>query len=166
MKLSDPAAQENQGRYYETDSGAYQLIFRLEHDVTVAVGALGSCRFLRGTYIYTGRASRGLGKRIERHLRKEKRLRWHIDYVLQQARVEEILVYPGKAAEECVINDETALVLKGIFPVKGFGSSDCKCTAHLQFIPEMKVSALDAWTSELRSQSPEAIMITSFSVET
>ena len=118
------------------DSGAYQLFLRLERPAIVVVGALGSHTFPRGRYIYTGRASRGLDKRITRHLRKKKRLRWHIDYFVEHAQVEGIRVYPGKATEECSINTQTAQALQGIFPVKGFGSSDCRCISHLMLIPD------------------------------
>lgn len=121
---------------HETDSGAYQLIVRLAHPVTVTVGALGSFTFPCGRYIYTGRASKRLSKRIERHRRAEKKLRWHIDYLLQEAQIEGIRVYRGQAAAECSINNETAQALHGVFPVKGFGSSDCRCTSHLILIPD------------------------------
>lgn len=120
----------------DVDSGAYQLILRVERPVVIRVGALGSHTFPVGTYLYTGRASRGLRKRIERHLRSEKRLRWHIDYLREQAHIDAIKVYPGKAAEECSINNETARTLGGFFPVKGFGSSDCRCTSHLLLVPD------------------------------
>jgi Uri superfamily endonuclease len=123
-------------RQKEADSGAYQLILCLERPSIIVVGALGSYTFFPGTYIYTGRASRNLSNRIERHQQTEKRLRWHIDYLLEQAQIEEILVYPGRAEEECLINNDTARSLEGIFPVKGFGSSDCRCISHLVLIPE------------------------------
>jgi Uri superfamily endonuclease len=133
---------------HKTDSGAYQLILRLSRPVVVEVGALGSHAFPSGSYIYTGRASKYLSKRIARHQREDKKLRWHIDYLLQQAQIERIEVYPGKAAEECTINDETARALRGIFPVNGFGSSDCRCASHLMLVPEKnagKLKALALW---------------------
>lgn len=117
--------------YTEIDSGAYQLILRLALPATISVGALGSHRFPSGVYIYTGRASRGLSKRIERHLRKEKKLRWHIDYLVGLARIEGIRIYPHKSDQECSINNRTVRGLHGSFPVKGFGSSDCRCASHL-----------------------------------
>lgn len=128
--------------YLETDSGVYQLILRLARPAVIAVGALGLHTFPRGEYIYTGRASRGLNKRIERHLREEKRLRWHIDYLLEQAQIDWIQVYPGKATEECSINNDTAHALGGIFPVRGFGSSDCRCASHLMLIPDVRCGNL------------------------
>jgi Uri superfamily endonuclease len=131
-------------RNQETDSGAYQLFLLLERPIIIEVGALGSHTFPSGTYIYTGRASRGLSKRIGRHLRQEKRRRWHIDYLVEHAQIGGIRVYPGKASEECSINDETALTLHGIFPVRGFGSSDCRCTSHLILIADTHTERLKA----------------------
>jgi sugar fermentation stimulation protein A len=122
------------------DSGAYQLIIRLELPAVITVGALGELRFDAGSYIYTGRASKNLAKRIARHLSPEKKLRWHIDYLLQQAQIADVRVYAGKAKDECCINSETALRVRGIFPVKGFGSSDCRCFSHLMLIPDTCVN--------------------------
>lgn len=124
-------------------SGAYQLIMRLRKRRIVQVGALGRFPFEAGVYVYTGRASRNLGARIKRHLRDEKKLRWHIDYLLRWARVELIHVYPGRAQDECVINLATAEALEGAFPVRGFGSSDCTCPAHLvRLEPDISVTDL------------------------
>ena len=164
MKSSFPAARKQKIRHFETDSGAYQLVFQLEHETTIAVGALGCHKFPRGKYVYTGRALIGLNSRIMRHLRTEKKLRWHIDYIPQEVCIEEILVYPGKAAEECAISNETARLLEGIFPVKGFGSSDCRCSAHLQLIPETQVGKLDALPCGIRLKSSDTLTIHSCSV--
>lgn len=120
----------------DSDSGAYQLIMSVVRPALITVGSLGVYTFARGTYLYTGRALKGLNKRIERHQRKEKRMRWHIDYLLEHARIDGIQVYAGKASDECLINNETRTALQGVFPVKGFGSSDCRCTSHLIFVPE------------------------------
>jgi hypothetical protein len=51
------------------DAGVYQLWIELRRPVKVCVGALGEIHFARGTYIYTGRASRGLRARVLRHTR-------------------------------------------------------------------------------------------------
>ncbi len=115
----------------EVDSGAYQLIASLGKRKTVRVGALGQFSFEPGVYVYTGRASRNLGARIRRHLSDEKKLRWHIDYLLQWLQVDRIHVHPGRAHDECIINLATFEALGGVFPVRGFGSSDCTCPSHL-----------------------------------
>ncbi len=113
------------------DSGAYQLIIRLDHAANLRVGALGSFDFPPGVYIYTGRAARNLAARLTRHVGTGKALRWHIDYLLKAASVEAIRIYPGRADEECAINLETVRVHRYSFPIPGFGSSDCRCPAHL-----------------------------------
>jgi len=72
---------------------------------------------------------------MRRHLRKEKPLHWHIDYLTSHPKVtvEEIQVVSHDPDEECaqvrrMLANEAYQV-----PVKGFGSSDCRsgCPAHL-----------------------------------
>jgi len=155
MKSHCPVSGNPVECYHETDSGAYQLILRLTRPVVIAVGALGEHAFPAGSYVYTGRASKSLSKRIARHGRVEKKLRWHIDYLLQKAQIEGIQVYSGKAKEECSINDETVRALHGVFPVKGFGSSDCRCTSHLVLIPEAHTSNLKAIMGRMLPQEQQ-----------
>jgi sugar fermentation stimulation protein A len=112
-------------------SGTYQLVILLARPKVVSVGALGEVNFPTGSYIYTGRASRNLVARVERHLRTEKAIRWHIDYLLQWAEVTDVRIFPGRAEDECTINLETAEYHGYSFPVRGFGSSDCRCLSHL-----------------------------------
>lgn len=109
----------------------YQLRIRVEKPLRLAIGRLGSFDFPAGDYVYTGSARRHLEARIARHLRKEKTLRWHIDY---------LLVAPGVAvtevvrsdADECALNQATA----GRVQLPGFGASDCKhgCGGHLKYL--------------------------------
>ncbi|MDG6902673.1 MAG: GIY-YIG nuclease family protein [Nitrososphaerota archaeon] len=73
-----------------TDSGLYQLVIRLKRKQSIGVGRLGRFAFPSGYYVYTGSARRGLESRIARHLRKEKRLRWHVDYVLRYGDIAEV----------------------------------------------------------------------------
>lgn len=115
------------------DSGCYQLKIKIKQNITLKIGALGECGFPKGDYIYTGSAMKNLGKRIARHRRKDKKLWWHIDYLLAHPAVElsEIGVYPSEIKEECRYN-QILLNEKAEVPVLGFGSSDCKiCPSHL-----------------------------------
>lgn len=77
--------------------------------VRVTIGRFGSFRFVAGRYIYTGSARHNFAARVARHLRQEKTLRWHIDY---------LLAAPGNV------------------PLPGFGASDCRagCGSHLKLI--------------------------------
>jgi Uri superfamily endonuclease len=127
--------------------GVYILVVSVSKDINVNVGALGSVNFEKGLYAYVGSAQNNLEKRIERHLRKTKQKFWHIDYLLDNANVEVLKVFHKKAGrlEECKIAKNISEI--GV-PVKGFGSSDCKCKSHLfklkgyQFLREFMLETI------------------------
>ncbi|MEJ5253662.1 MAG: GIY-YIG nuclease family protein [Chthonomonadetes bacterium] len=114
--------------------GIYQLVLWLPETVTLQVGRLGMFTFPAGRYIYTGSAMGGLRARIARHLRAEKRLRWHIDYFLPYAVVQDIRVYPSSDVTECALNAQTLSARGARVVASGFGSSDCRCPAHLVYL--------------------------------
>lgn len=107
----------------------YQLVIRVARPVRVAVGRLGRFAFPAGDYVYTGSAKRNLEARIARHLRQEKALRWHIDYLLTAPGVSVIEVRRS-CQEECALNQAVA----GEIAAAGFGASDCRrgCRSHLK----------------------------------
>jgi len=113
------------------DRGIYLLLIHIPKRMRINIGALGEIEFYEGYYVYVGSAQRNLKRRIERHMRKEKKLKWHIDYLLTQATLEDFEVYPlGKEYE-----DNIAYALLKRYPgVKGFGSSDSRVGSHLFFI--------------------------------
>jgi len=117
----------------EPSAHTYQLHIRLERQVTVQVGKLGRFVFAPGRYIYTGSAKRNMDARISRHLKRDKALRWHIDYLLTQAGAEVVQVERGNTPE-CQLNQATS----GSIPAPGFGASDCKagCGSHLKYVGE------------------------------
>ena len=108
-----------------------QLLLRLKRRARVRIGRLGAFDFPAGPYVYTGSARHNLEARIARHLRPEKRLHWHIDYLLCCAGVEVLRVRRFRRAE-CAVNSRT----RGTIPVPGFGASDCRagCGAHLKYL--------------------------------
>ncbi len=116
------------------EPGMYQLVLSLAEEVTLQVGALGTFRFPTGKYLYTGSALGGLRKRLARHLRREKRLHWHIDYLLQHAVVEEFRLYPADGLSECALNRRMLALPHARVIARGFGSSDCTCPAHLVYL--------------------------------
>lgn len=116
------------------EPGVYQLLLSLAEGVTLRIGALGTFEFPAGSYIYTGSALGGLRARIARHLRPEKRLHWHIDYLLQHAVVEDILLFLTGERRECAINRQTLALPHARVIARGFGSSDCRCPAHLVYL--------------------------------
>ena len=108
--------------------GAYILLIRLERDAIIEVGALGKIDFKAGTYCYVGSAygSGGIKARIARHMRKEKKIRWHIDYLLKYGRIERVLI------KENGDEVDTASFLSDSYDsVPGFGASDSPLKSHL-----------------------------------
>lgn len=110
---------------------SYQLTIEVAQPLRCVIGRLGEFDFPAGRWLYTGSARRALDARIERHLRAEKTLRWHIDYLLAQPGVAITRVLRS-AVDECRLNQAAP----GIVVVPGFGASDCRagCGAHLRFL--------------------------------
>lgn len=120
----------------EQEKGIYLLIIRLKKDKELSVGKKQTLNFQKGIYIYIGRASRGLRGRINRHLRKDKKLFWHIDYLLQEAEIEEVWTKPGDFNECQTAREMRNFIKNPDIPLKKFGSSDCHCPSHLFYLPE------------------------------
>jgi Uri superfamily endonuclease len=95
----------------------------------VTVGALGERVFPPGRYVYTGSARANFESRIQRHLKRDKPKRWHIDYLLAAPDVRIVEVLRSRLPE-CEVNRRTG----GDVTVPGFGSSDCRrgCGSHLK----------------------------------
>ena len=92
------------------------------------VGKLGYVSFPMASYAYVGSAMNSLNARLARHIRDEKKLHWHINYLLQEAEIDEIILCPSEERVECSLSQALARELEYI---PGFGSSDCKCQSHL-----------------------------------
>jgi Uri superfamily endonuclease len=115
----------------ENPPGTYILNAELSDHRAIKVGSLGSVAFEKGYYLYVGSALSGLQSRLQRHLRMEKSLHWHIDYLLQYASVREILYHVGPEQYECAWADILHR-MPGIEPSEAaFGASDCDCRTHL-----------------------------------
>ncbi len=110
--------------------GTYVIIIALGSDADIRVGALGIFRFPKGTYCYVGSALGGIDPRVRRHLRKDKVLKWHADYLTTNAESCRAYISYPDYIPEC----ELAGIAEkcGMEPaVKGFGCSDCGCYTHL-----------------------------------
>ncbi|MGF3523277.1 MAG: GIY-YIG nuclease family protein [Candidatus Bathyarchaeia archaeon] len=110
--------------------GIYVLIIHVKKSVKIRIGALGTVNIEEGKYAYVGSAQKNLECRVRRHLRREKRKFWHIDYLLDSdtAEVLEVRYKSGDKTEECKI---AQLIAKQGKAVEGFGASDCRCISHL-----------------------------------
>jgi Uri superfamily endonuclease len=108
--------------------GTYVLLAHVPYPLGLSIGGLGNINFGAGYYAYVGSALGGVEKRIERHLKPEKKLRWHIDHFLLRALAVDLVVAEGEERTECAVAKELA---KHLPSIKGFGSSDCDCESHL-----------------------------------
>lgn len=111
--------------------GAYLLVIRLDRRLDLQLSGR-PCSLGAGTYVYCGnaRGPGGLGARLARHLRAEKKPHWHVDRLTVAGRV--VAAYAQPDGSECALV-EALCRLPGIrIPLPGFGSSDCRrCRAHL-----------------------------------
>lgn len=110
--------------------GSYVLVLHLPEDRLLTIGRLGEFHFPAGHYLYFGSALNGLEGRIRRHLRQEKKLHWHIDYLAADADIYEVWWQEGSEREECIWARK-CLAMGGAVVAPGFGSSDCRCATHL-----------------------------------
>jgi sugar fermentation stimulation protein A len=121
--------------------GTYLLILWLENEERIEVGKLGTFHFPSGYYVYSGSALAGLGGRLRRHCRQRRVLHWHIDYLLQRAKIEEIRAEVSPERLECKWAKAIGGLAGAESPSPGFGASDCSCRTHLAYFrhhPELE----------------------------
>ena len=120
-----------------TAPGSYLLLLDLSTPTRITVGRLGTFDFPAGRYAYAGsaRGSGGLRARVARHLRAEKRLHWHVDYLAAHAPIVEVWYVESGERLECDWAARLSALPGASLPADGFGSSDCRCRAHLILLP-------------------------------
>ena len=110
--------------------GSYVLVVELDAEKRIRVGSLGVIQFPRACYAYLGSALGGLKSRVKRHLSKDKKQKWHIDYLLTEAKILQIILCETERRLECLLSGSLVNELSFI---PSFGSSDCRCRSHLYF---------------------------------
>ncbi len=117
--------------------GVYLLVINLKKNSRIKIGKLGRLTLPKGYYVYVGSALSNLQARVARHLSSEKKLRWHIDYLLASpnAEVEMVITRQTEKRIECKVNE---VIQKFGRPVERFGSSDCKCKSHLTYFKSLE----------------------------
>ena len=111
--------------------GTYCLIISMKKSEKLDIGHLHNMhRFKKGYYVYIGSAMNSLVARINRHLSDEKKLHWHIDYLLknESSEIRDVLFNVSDKKIECDL--ASTIALNGE-EVPKFGSSDCNCSSHL-----------------------------------
>jgi sugar fermentation stimulation protein A len=120
------------------NNGSYSIVFSLRQKIEIFLPKFGIQKFDKGLYVYSGSGKKNLLARIERHLRKKKKFKWHIDYFSSRKEVEPVEIFLFKDKTECEIN----LFFKeigGVILIPDFGSTDCKnkCGSHFLFLEKL-----------------------------
>jgi len=121
--------------------GIYALIIKIKEQIALTIGKNRRYNFFPGYCVYIGSAlgkySTNIENRLKRHFSPNKKIFWHIDYLLNSPKVEAIKAFYAKTdkTKEC----ELALRMNNYGNSdlsRAFGNSDCKagCKTHLFFI--------------------------------
>lgn len=125
--------------------GAYALLVVLAEGVEVRLPGRAPAVLPAGRFLYCGsaRGPGGLRARVGRHMRRDKRVRWHIDRLTLAGQVAGAWVFPD--GDECAL---VAGLSRLPVPLPGFGSSDCRrCASHLLAWPEaVGLDPPEGWT--------------------
>ncbi len=113
--------------------GAYALILHATATGPITVGRRGEMLVVPGYYFYVGSAlgPGGLAARLRHHESAVRKPHWHIDYLRQAAHVVDIWYAIGAERHEHVWASVLEHMAGATIPMRGFGASDCTCTAHL-----------------------------------
>ncbi|NVJ69700.1 MAG: GIY-YIG nuclease family protein [Alphaproteobacteria bacterium] len=112
--------------------GAYVLVLHLPEPVAVILPGKAAAQLSAGWYFYAGNAHGpgGMASRLKRHMRREKKIHWHIDRLTTKA--DKVMAFAHEGGDECTL--VARLLASGGYhiPLPGFGSSDCPtCQSHL-----------------------------------
>lgn len=116
--------------------GCYCLIINIPQSNEIKIGKkLGKIKFKRGYYVYVGSALNSLESRLKRHLSDDKKMHWHVDYLLKKGKIRDIIYNESTRKIECELSEYISRKAEGI---KDFGCSDCDCESHLYYFKTKK----------------------------
>lgn len=120
--------------------GIYAIIINISEKLDLNIGKNRNYNFLPGYYIYIGSAfgthSNNIENRLSRHFSNNKKLFWHIDYLLNCSKIKIIKAFYAKTnlKKECELSAQFFNYSNADL-YKNFGNSDCKadCNTHLYY---------------------------------
>ncbi len=122
-------------------SGIYLIIATLDSPCTIQTKS-SNFELSPGWYFYCGSAMKNLFARVRRHLSTEKKHHWHIDYLLDKAKVAAIAPYI--VADNRMEHELAALLSETpeVTGIPGFGAGDCDCDTHLFFSESLHIPGI------------------------
>lgn len=130
--LGQPALWVEHDGEIPSAPGAYLLLACLPAELHVPQKRFAGQCLPAGWYGYAGSANGpgGLRARVGRHLKRDKPLRWHIDWLTVRAPSLQALCFPR--GRECDLVQALLAAERFKVSIAGFGSSDCRvCPTHL-----------------------------------
>lgn len=119
--------------------GTYLLLFHNRINQAIEIGKIGTMEVQQGYYLYVGSAfgSGGIKARVNRHIRQDKTLKWHIDYLRSHCCLERVFINYSANKQES--NWVEKLQQQSSFSTgfNGFGASDSHHSSHLFFSPSL-----------------------------
>ena len=117
--------------------GTYVLLLKLEKGVGLKYGKKTS-HLEPGYYAYVGSAMGGFFRRIPRYFLGPGKKHWHIDYLLDHARIAGLIMFSGRNIEEEISN-----VLSYHFEgIESFGANDLRVKTNLYRVDPDKLFSL------------------------
>lgn len=146
-------------------TGQYVLLLHLPADEKLAIGKLGTFDFPAGWYAYVGSAfgAGGLVGRVKHHLKPVERPHWHIDYLRQVARLQEIWLSPDHERREQEWVDLMLDIPGATVLIEGFGASDSDRESHLIYF-DVRPS-LEDFAVGVQARFPEAKVLRAYADE-
>lgn len=146
VKRIDNLFQEGLASHVETfrlpnineQHSLYAIYLEISESKVIQIGKLGTFQFPAGTYIYVGSAKRNIKARINRHIKKVKPLRWHFDYLRLHGEILAVETFDN-SLDECSTCQQIKRKYQAEEIIGGFGSSDCKCSAHLLYKGSLRI---------------------------
>jgi len=152
----------NNHNIWYASGGTYIIWYTLDAALELTPGRLGAHLLPAGHCAYVGSAfgPGGLAARLKHHCRRSDRLHCHIDYLGRCSRPHTAWVCRQAVAWEHVWADVLAGMRGAQRPIPGFGSSDCRCPAHL--VGFRKIPAVNTfrrrWRRAYAKTGPMAVL--------
>lgn len=145
-----------------SEPGNYVLLLHLPANARLTIGKLGTFVFPAGWYAYVGSAfgAGGLVGRLKHHLQPVDKPHWHIDYLRQAARVEEIWLSPSETQHEQEWVELMLAIPGAMILVEGFGASDSDKESHLIYFDVRPL--LEDFAVGVRARFPEAKILRAY----
>ncbi|TFG30819.1 GIY-YIG nuclease family protein [Candidatus Thorarchaeota archaeon] len=118
--------------------GGYVLLIQVPNRITLNIKSLGTFSLDPGVWVYVGSAmgsvSTNLENRIRRHFGSQKKIHWHIDYLLaSDSKLNAAIWAESNDSIECEVAQRLENNQGFEQGPRGFGASDCKkgCRTHI-----------------------------------